>query len=121
MLSSLNSWSWTKMPCVALKLSGYGRLVLKLSMPVVIESTHSRLSYCVWSEARCRHLQLLVAQDFLPRTLLVVVPGMLQLLFCSETTLTGESRFHISPPRRFELVSLVVGSKQVVHWTSGTW
>jgi hypothetical protein len=33
---------------------------------------------------------------------------------CSETTLTGESRFHISPPRGFEPVSLVAGSKQVV-------
>ena len=39
---------------------------------------------------------------------------------CSETTLTGESRFHISPPRGFEPVSLVAGSKQVVHWTSET-
>ncbi len=44
-----------------------------------------------------------------------------QLLYCSETTLTGESRFHISPPRGFEPVSLVAGSKQVVHWTSETW
>jgi hypothetical protein len=34
---------------------------------------------------------------------------------CSETTLTGESRFHISPPRGFESVSLVTGSKQVVQ------
>jgi hypothetical protein len=40
---------------------------------------------------------------------------------CSETTLTGESRLHISPPRGFEPVSLVTGSKQVVHWTSETW
>jgi hypothetical protein len=32
---------------------------------------------------------------------------------CSETTLTGESRFQISPPRGFEPVTLVVGSKQV--------
>ncbi len=40
---------------------------------------------------------------------------------CSETTLTGESRFHISPPRGFESESLVAGSKQVVHWTSETW
>jgi hypothetical protein len=32
---------------------------------------------------------------------------------CSETTLTGESRFHISPPRGFEPVTLVAGSKQV--------
>ncbi len=29
---------------------------------------------------------------------------------CSETTLTGESRFHISPPRGFEPGSLVMGS-----------
>jgi hypothetical protein len=40
---------------------------------------------------------------------------------CSETTLTGESRFHISPPRGFEPASLLTGSKQVVHWTSETW
>ncbi len=33
--------------------------------------------------------------------------------YCSETTLTGESRFHISPPRGFEPVTLVAGSKQV--------
>jgi hypothetical protein len=32
---------------------------------------------------------------------------------CSETTLTGESRFHISPPRGFEPGSLVTESKQV--------
>ncbi len=40
---------------------------------------------------------------------------------CSETTLTGESRFHISPPGGFEPRSLVTGSKRVVHWTSETW
>ncbi len=40
---------------------------------------------------------------------------------CSETALTGESLFHISPPRRFEPGSLVTGSKQVVHWASETW
>ncbi len=39
---------------------------------------------------------------------------------CSETTLMGESRFHISPPRIFEPGSLVTGSKWVVHWTSET-
>ncbi len=37
---------------------------------------------------------------------------------CSETTLTGESQFHISIPWRFEPGSLVTGSKQVDHWTS---
>ncbi len=40
---------------------------------------------------------------------------------CSETTLPGESRFHISPPRGFEPGFLVIGSKRVVHWTSETW
>ncbi len=40
---------------------------------------------------------------------------------CCETTLTGESRFHISTPLGFEPGSLVTGSKQVVHWTSETW
>ncbi len=40
---------------------------------------------------------------------------------CSETSLTGESRFHISTLWGFEPVSLVTGSKQVVHWTSETW
>ncbi len=32
---------------------------------------------------------------------------------CSEASLTGKSRFHISPPRGFEPVTLVAGSKQV--------
>jgi hypothetical protein len=32
---------------------------------------------------------------------------------CSETTIVGESRFHISSPRGFEPVTLVAGSKQV--------
>jgi hypothetical protein len=36
-----------------------------------------------------------------------------ELTECSETTLTGESRFHISPPWGFEPVTLVAGSKQV--------
>ncbi len=39
---------------------------------------------------------------------------------CSETTLTGESRFHISTPLGIEPGSLMTGSKQVDHWTSGT-
>jgi hypothetical protein len=34
---------------------------------------------------------------------------------CSETTLTGESRFHTEPG------SLMTGSKRVVHWTCETW
>ncbi len=40
---------------------------------------------------------------------------------CSETTLTGESRFHIVPPWGFEPGSLVMGSKRVVHWISEMW
>jgi hypothetical protein len=40
---------------------------------------------------------------------------------CSETKLTGDSRFHIITPWGFEPGSLVTGSKQVVHWTSETW
>jgi hypothetical protein len=40
---------------------------------------------------------------------------------CSKTMLTGESRFHISPPRGFEPRSPVTGSKRVVHWASETW
>ncbi len=36
-----------------------------------------------------------------------------KILICSETTLTGESWFHISPLRGFEPVTLVAGSKQV--------
>jgi hypothetical protein len=39
---------------------------------------------------------------------------------CSETTLTGESRFHISTPLGIEPGSLMTGSKQGDHWTSGT-
>ncbi len=37
----------------------------------------------------------------------------------SEKTLTGESQFHISTPLVIELVSLMMGSKRVDHWTSG--
>jgi hypothetical protein len=39
---------------------------------------------------------------------------------CSETTLTGESRFHVSTTLGIEPGSLMTGSKQVTHWTSGT-
>ncbi len=39
---------------------------------------------------------------------------------CSETTLTGESRFHISTPLGIELRSLMTGSKGLTHWTSET-
>jgi hypothetical protein len=39
---------------------------------------------------------------------------------CIETTLTGESRFHMSTPLGIEPGSLVTGSEQVVHWTSET-
>jgi hypothetical protein len=42
-----------------------------------------------------------------------VVKKYMKIQVCSETTLTGESRFHISPPRGFEPVTLVAGSKQV--------
>jgi hypothetical protein len=41
--------------------------------------------------------------------------------YCSETTLTGGSRFHISTPPGFEPGYLMTGSKRVVHWTSETW
>jgi hypothetical protein len=34
--------------------------------------------------------------------------------------LTGESRFHRSAPLGIEPESLMTGSKQVDHWTSGT-
>ncbi len=40
---------------------------------------------------------------------------------CSETTLTGKSRFHISTTPGIEPMSLMTGSKRVVHWTSETW
>jgi hypothetical protein len=39
---------------------------------------------------------------------------------CSETTLTGESRFHIRTPLGIETGSLITGSKRVDHWTSLT-
>jgi hypothetical protein len=39
---------------------------------------------------------------------------------CSETTLTGESRFHIRTPLGIEPESLMTGSKRVDHWTRGT-
>jgi hypothetical protein len=40
---------------------------------------------------------------------------------CSETTLTGKSRFHVIPSLGFEPGSLVTESKRVVHWISETW
>jgi hypothetical protein len=39
---------------------------------------------------------------------------------CSETTLTGESWFHISTSLGIQPRSLMTGSKRVDHWTSGT-
>ncbi len=39
---------------------------------------------------------------------------------CSETTLTGESRFHTSIPLWLELGPLVTGSIGLTHWTSET-
>ncbi len=39
---------------------------------------------------------------------------------CSETTLTGEYRFHIRTPLGIEPGSLIMGSKRVDHWTSRT-
>ncbi len=46
--------------------------------------------------------------------------GSLQGHQGSETTQTGQSRFHISTPWGSEPGSLVTGSKRVVHWTSET-
>jgi hypothetical protein len=43
-----------------------------------------------------------------------------KIVWCSETTLTEESRFHISIPLGIELGSHKTGSKRVDHWTSGT-
>ncbi len=37
---------------------------------------------------------------------------------CSETTPIGESKFHLSTPLGIELGSLMMGSKQVDHWSS---
>ncbi len=42
------------------------------------------------------------------------------LQYCSKTTPTGESWFHIRTPRGIECGSLMTGRKQVDHWTSGT-
>jgi hypothetical protein len=41
---------------------------------------------------------------------------------CSETTLTGESRFHIHVSTRLDIKpgSLITGSKGLTHWTSET-
>ncbi len=39
---------------------------------------------------------------------------------CSETTLTGESWFHLSTPLGIEPGSLMTESKQVDHWTRET-
>jgi hypothetical protein len=40
--------------------------------------------------------------------------------YCSETTLTGEFLFHFSIPLGIEPGTLMMGSKRVDHWTSGT-
>jgi hypothetical protein len=40
---------------------------------------------------------------------------------CSKTSLTGESRFHISTPLGIWTWVPYDGNKQVVHWTSETW
>jgi hypothetical protein len=45
---------------------------------------------------------------------------MFSTVCCSKTTLTGESWFHISTPLGIEPGSLMMGSKQVDHWISGT-
>jgi hypothetical protein len=39
---------------------------------------------------------------------------------CSETMLTGESRFHIITPLGIEPGSIMTGSKRVDQWTNGT-
>jgi hypothetical protein len=39
---------------------------------------------------------------------------------CCETTLMGESRFHISTVLGIESGSFMTGSKRVDQWTSGT-
>jgi hypothetical protein len=44
----------------------------------------------------------------------------LKKIYCSETLLTGKSRFHISTLLGIEPGSLMTGSKQVDHWNSGT-
>ncbi len=40
---------------------------------------------------------------------------------CSVTTLTGESRFHISPPGDLNLWPLWREANRLVYWTSETW
>ncbi len=52
---------------------------------------------------------------------ILVIHTTLTVVDCSETTLTGVSRFHISTPLGIEPRFLMVGSKWVVHWTSKTW
>ncbi len=42
-------------------------------------------------------------------------------LWCSETTLTGESRFYISTPLGIWTWVPCDGKQPVVHWTSETW
>jgi hypothetical protein len=51
---------------------------------------------------------------------LYVYMNVCKKVYCSETTLTGESRVHRSTPLGIETGSLMMGSKQVDHWTSGT-
>jgi hypothetical protein len=60
-----------------------------------------------------RYLISKISIKLLDEVLTVAYLSIFKIYKCSETTLTGESRFHISPPRGFEPVTLVAGSKQV--------
>ncbi len=48
-------------------------------------------------------------------------PDFQIIVTCNKTTLTGESWFHTCTPWGFEPGYLIMGSEQVVHWTSKTW
>ncbi len=43
-----------------------------------------------------------------------------ELEYCSETALTGESRFHTRTPLGIKPGSLMMGIKGLAHWTSET-
>ncbi len=53
------------------------------------------------------------------KEIILIVLGAVRIV-CSKTTLTGDTRFHISTLLGIEPGSLMMGSERVDHWTSGT-
>ncbi len=65
---------------------------------------------CLFSHPCCKKMGMKADMDM---AMDMTRHGMEINIACSETTPTGESRYHTSPHRGFEPVILVAGSKQV--------